>query len=134
MRSALARTLQLLAVVAFALPGCSNSPTGPGIEPEIVATEESFSYQISAIEDYTGAADYPWHNNGTAVNVDLSTVGSSGVASLVVRDAAGAEVFSAPLTQDGSFTSATGESGIWTIHVDYVTFTGTVNFRVQMDT
>jgi len=114
--------------------GCSDSstpPPPPGIQPEIVNILDSFEYQITAIEGYTGSASYTWENSGAAAAVDHSSVVSNGVGTVVVRDANGAQVYAGEMVASGSVVTSSGAAGTWTVVVTYATFTGDVNFRVQ---
>ena len=53
---------------------------------------------------------------------------------LVITDAAGTQVYSRPLSDNGTFVTADGVAGTWTIRVTYSGAAGTVNFRAQKKT
>ena len=132
--SLLCRVAITLLIPAVGLTGCSDSstpPPPPGIQPEIVNITDSFEYQVQSIEGYSGAASYTWENSGTIAAVDHSSVITDGVGTLVVRDAAGTEVYSGTLVDSGSTATLVGTAGNWTVTVTYTIFSGTVNFRVQ---
>lgn len=131
---ALGTGLLLPVMLLVGLTGCGDSPTTPGIQPEITNTPDRFEYQISSIENYTGTSEFAWQNSGAAANVDLSSAVSSGAGTVVILDDGGQVVFSSSLSASGSQTTSTGTPGSWTVRVAYETFTGTVNFRVEKST
>ena len=53
------------------------------------------------------------------------------MAALIILDAAGTQVYSADLTQSGSFTTTAGTSGDWTIRLTLAGCFGDLNFRVE---
>jgi hypothetical protein len=66
---------------------------------------------------------------------DQSVRGGGGrLGDLVLRDAAGTEVYSRSLAEDGTFSSSTGTPGQWTVRVIYGDADGTVNFRLDKTT
>jgi hypothetical protein len=74
---------------------------------------------------------YTWQNTGTKATIDISSAISAGAVTLVVKDAAGAQVYSSSLATNGSFPTVSGQAGAWTILVDFTNATGTINFRAQ---
>lgn len=124
-----------VALASLVLAGCGdNTPTSPGIQPEIINIVDSFEYQVSDIRNYSGTATYAWENTGTGANIDLSTAGDAGDAVLTVHDDAGTPVFTGTLDADGTFATNRGIAGNWTLRVDYTSFSGTVNFRLEKTT
>jgi hypothetical protein len=135
MRSILKQCIRTSAAALLVLLlGCSDTPTSPGIEPEIVNAVDSFEYQVSDIQNYSGMASYTWQNTGTAANVDLSSVVTSGSGTLFLVDPQGRVLFERPLATDGSFATEAGNSGEWSIRVLFDSFSGTINFRAQKTT
>jgi hypothetical protein len=134
---ALPRLTTAIALVAsLALSGCgsSKSPTAPGIQPQIVNSPDDFSYQVSSVSNYSGSAPYSWQNTGISANINQSTTVTSGNMTLVITDAAGTQVYSRPLSDNGTFVTADGVAGTWTIRITYTGAGGTVNFRAQKKT
>lgn len=127
---AIAAVLGLVVQVA----GCGSDPVSPGVQPEISNQVDNFQYQVTDIRGYTHTDTYSWQNTGTQANVDQSSTVTDGAASLVVLDATGTPVYSRSLADNGSFTSAAGTTGTWTIRVTYENAGATVNFRVQKTT
>jgi len=129
------RTFLPWALVLLAAPiACSDSPSSPGAQPQIVNETDSFAYQVSSVKNYSGSAVYTWQNTGAAANVDISSAPTSGSAVIVLGDAEGKGVFSEPVSTNGSFPTAAGTAGSWSVQVIYNSFTGTVNFRAQKKT
>ena len=119
----------------FALGGCSDSdPVAPGIEPEIINGVQSFEFQVSAVQNYTGTLSYTWNNAGSFAAVDHSSAVSGGSAMLTIMDATGAVVYSRSLSEDGSMATATGEAGDWVLTVTLSGTSGDLNFRAEEGT
>jgi hypothetical protein len=111
--------------------GCGSSPTGPGIQPQVTNSPDNFQYQTTSIVNYTSTLSYTWQNSGTVANVNQATTVTGGTATLVILDANGVQVYSRSLADNGTFATASGVAGAWTIRVVYSNTSATVNFRVQ---
>ena len=112
---------------------CDDSPTAPGIEPQVVNNPDAFSYQTSDLGDVTGTWEYTWQNTGTNAKVThASDAGGTGSATLTVLDAVGTQVYSGAFATSGEVvTSPAGVAGSWTIRVAYAGYSNTqVNFAV----
>jgi len=117
---------------AVVLAACSDGTTAPpGVQPEIINATDNFQYQISNIQNYSGTQTYSWQNTGTTATINQSAAITGGTATLVLRDANGAQVYSRSLADNGTFSSSAGASGTWTIRVVYSGVDATVNFRVD---
>ena len=130
-RSIRAATLAALVLVA----ACGDGPTAPGIQPQITNLTDSFSYQVSSIQGFTGTYTYTWQNTGTVAKIThASDAGATGTATLSVKDAAGTQVYSGQMVSSGQPLSApAGVAGAWTIRVVYSNYSNTqVNFAVLM--
>ncbi len=124
-----------LLATCLALSGCgSDPPTSPGIQPEIANLTDDFSYQVSSVTNFSGTAPYSWQNTGISANVNQSTTVTAGSMTLVITDANGTQVYSRSLSDNGTFVTADGVAGTWTIRVTYSGGSGTVNFRAQKKT
>ena len=136
MRGTSSRSIRAVALVALALAAaCGDGPTAPGIQPQIVNITDSFSYQVSAIQGFTGTYTYNWQNTGTLARITHSSdAGATGTATVVVRDAAGTQVYSGALVSSGQpMSTPAGVAGAWTINVVYTDYSNTqVNFAVLM--
>ena len=126
----------LLAIAAAALlagaggAGCDGDPLGP-FQPEVANAADNFQFQATGLTGVTLTREYTWQNSGTKADVNQATALGGGTATLQVRDAAGTQVYSRSLTDNGTFETAAGAAGAWTIRLSLVDARGTVNFRVQ---
>jgi hypothetical protein len=130
------RTIRAVALAALALvAACGDGPTAPGLQPQITNLTDSFSYQVTSIQNFTGTYTYTWQNSGTLARIThASDAGATGTATVVVRDAAGTQVYSGALVSSGQpMSSPAGVAGAWTINVVYSDYSNTqVNFAVLM--
>lgn len=123
----------LVTALSLVAVACGDSPTAPGIQPQIVNDTDTFSYQVSDLEATTGTWSYTWQNTGTLAKVThASDAGATGIATVTISDGAGTEVYSGAFETSGEVvTSPEGEAGAWTITVMYSDYTNTqVNFAV----
>jgi hypothetical protein len=124
-----------LAVIAGSsiwLGACSDSPTGPGIQPQILNQPDNFEYQVSDVQGFSGTLSYSWQNTGTSANVNQATTVSGGTITLRILDATGTQVYSRSLSENGTFVTAVGQAGTWAVRVTYSgAVAPTVNFRAQ---
>jgi hypothetical protein len=123
-----------LALLTLAV-ACGDNPTAPppGLQPQIVNNTDAFSYQITDLSNVSGTYDYTWQNTGTLAKVTHSSdAGSAGTATITLRDATGAQVYSGPFASTGEVVSSpAGAAGAWTITVTYASYSNTqVNFAV----
>ena len=132
------RAFMAVAVLGlFSITACgsdSNSPTAPGVEPEIVNNPDAFEFQVSEADDYTGTLSYQWKNSGELANVDQSSNIEPGQAVLTLLDSNGTVVYSRDLAEDGSTASDAGVAGDWSVRVICTGLSGTVNFRAETRT
>lgn len=131
------RTLRRLPAATIAtllfVVACSDSPTTPGFEPQVVNNTDAFSYQSSDLNNVTGSSDYSWQNTGTSAKVThASDAGAAGTATLTILDAGGVQVYSGAFATTGEVVTApAGAAGSWTIRVTYSGYSNTqVNFAV----
>ncbi|MEO7238484.1 MAG: hypothetical protein ABIZ96_07730 [Gemmatimonadales bacterium] len=136
MRGIPSRSIRAVALAALVLvAACGDGPTAPGIQPQITNLTDSFSYQVSSIQGFTGTYTYTWQNTGTLARITHSSdAGATGTATVVVRDAAGTQVYSGLLVSSGQpLSTPAGVAGAWTISVMYSNYSNTqVNFAVLM--
>ncbi|MGD8496234.1 MAG: hypothetical protein PVF05_08585 [Gemmatimonadales bacterium] len=131
-RQTLLALLSLLLIVpAAAACGGGDSLTNPQFQPEIVNNVDSFELQATGITDVSEVRVYTWTNTGTTASVDKSTTLTAGSGTLTILDADGQQVYSGPITNDGSSSTQAGTAGDWTVRVVLTNASGTVNFRVQ---
>jgi hypothetical protein len=120
-----------MALGVVILAACGDKATGPGKDPEIINSTDNFQYQITDIQDFSGAHQYSWQNTGTVATVNQSATVAAGSATLIIRDANGTQVYSRSLADNGTFASSAGTAGTWTVRVVYVSADATINFRAD---
>ncbi len=115
------------------LGGCGggNSALNPQFQPQVNNATDNFQFQTTGITHITQTLTYTWQNTGTRASINQACSISAGTATVLVRDAGGALVYSADLAANGTFTSTAGTTGNWTIVVNLSGVSGTLNFRVQ---
>jgi hypothetical protein len=122
----------ILFLAVLLISGCnSESTTSPGTGLEVTNAADDFQYQVTNVRNYTHQDTFVWQNTGDAANVNQATTISSGSVTLTLLDADGTQVYTRSLAENGTFESATGVSGSWTIRLTYSRADATVNFRVQ---
>ena len=120
-----------LALGALVAAGCGDSPTSPGVNPEVANLTDSFQFQVTSMTNYTRTLAYSWENTGSVANVDQSCAITGGSGTLTLFDANGTQVYQRSLSLGGSTSSSGGVAGTWTIHVSFSDTDGTINFRAQ---
>ena len=131
-RSFLPRAGRLIALAAVALlAACGNDATSPRYQPQVTNVPNSFAFQVTGLQSVTDDLQYTWRNDGTVANVNQSPSNLQGTATLVVTDGAGTQVYSRSLLENGTFETAVGTTGNWTIRVHFSRASGSANFRLQ---
>ena len=127
------RTSWLVLGLLLLLPGCGggNSALNPQFQPQVTNAVDNFQFQSTGVTNVNESLTYTWQNTGIVANIDQATTVTGGTAILALKDAAGTQVYSAGLQNNGSFQSATGQAGNWTVLVTLQGYGGTINFRVQ---
>jgi len=125
------KSLGLALLLALFGCGSGNSSLNPQFQPQVANATDTFQFQSTGVTNVSETLNYTWQNTGIAANVDQATTVIAGSAVVMIRDAAGTQVYSAGLQTNGSFQSATGQAGNWTIQVVLQGYSGTLNFRVQ---
>lgn len=122
-----------LAIVLLAvLAACSSDgATAPQYQPQLVNLRNDFAFQVTALQGVTDELQYTWQHDGTVANVNQSPSNLSGAVTLVILDASGAQVYSRSLAENGTFVTAAGTPGMWTVRVRFTSASGAVNFRLQ---
>lgn len=127
-------TFAAVLLVTFAL-GCGgggSTPVQPQYQPQIVNKPDSFSLQLTGVNDGTGTLIYGWSNSGTAATVNRACAISAGTVTLTLTDSAGATVYAGALNgMSGSVPTSAGAAGTWNVRVDFAHATGTINFSAQ---
>lgn len=127
------RKLAVLASVLLLVfaSGCGSDPVSPGKDWQVTNAPDNFQFQATAMENYSKTVQYSWPNSGTSASVDQSSFVSGGMATLSIRDASGTQVYARNLGENGTFATAAGTAGTWTVTVTMSKTSGTLNFRAQ---
>ena len=124
----------LAAGIALALSsaGCGGTNLiGPANQLEVANNPGFFSLQVTALDNVSQTLTYSWTNPGTTANVNQASSVSSGTATVLVRDASNAQVYSRNLADNGTFNTSAGTTGTWTVVVTLNEVTGTLNFSLD---
>lgn len=127
MRSA---TGAVAVAVVLSFGGCGSDSLAP-FQPEILNQPDSFQLQATGVKNLTTTLEYDWQNTGTTADVNQATVLTAGTATVTILDELGTQVYSADLTSNGTFSTAAGKAGLWSIRVALSGCDGDLNFRVQ---
>ena len=128
------RVLALGAILALGASACGGTNViGPDNQPEVTNAQDSFQWQVTALDNVSQTLTYSWQNTGTIADVNQSSsLGTSpGTAILRITDGGGVEVYSRSLSENGTFVTSSGSAGTWTVTVTLRDVTGTLNFRIQ---
>lgn len=124
----------LAAALLVGAVGCGgNNPVNPAYQPQIINLQDSFSFQLTGVQNGSASLTYTWQNTGTRATIDRSSSITAGTVNLTLKDSAGVVVYNRPLNgASGSApTDISGAAGAWTIIVDFASADGTINFRAQ---
>lgn len=113
------------------LSGCEDDNPVGSIEPTIINNSELFSFRADNLESVDTVVQYGWSNAGNSANIDQSSSISSGSATLRITDADRMEVYARSLSENGSFTTPAGASGVWVVRLEFRNTSGAINFKVQ---
>jgi len=129
MRMTLA-SVAALGLVAVAACG-SDNVLGPDNQVQVSNNADTFEWQASSMDNVSQTLSYDWTMTGTTANVNQSSAVTGGSATLTVTDDAGTVVYTANLSQNGTFTTDAGVAGTWTVEVRLNGTSGMVNFRLE---
>jgi len=126
------RRIQLAALLlAFStLSACGSDPLGP-FQPQISNAADNFQLQATNVASVTTTLNYSWTNSGTQATINHSTVTSAGTTLLVIKDGAGATVYSKALSPSLNEPTTVGQAGTWSVQLTITNYSGTLNFRAQ---
>ncbi len=121
----------LLAVLACgAIAACGSDSLSP-FQPEISNPADNFQLQATNVKNVTTTKTYSWVNSGTRATINHSTTTTAGSTLLVIKDAAGATVYSKALSPSLNEPTAAGQAGTWSIQLTLTNYSGTLNVRAQ---
>lgn len=129
-RTRASRVMGVLLVTALA--ACSDGNLiGPDNQLEVSNNADSFSFQVTALDNVTQTLTYPWTITGPDATVNIAGAVTAGTATVTISDADGNEVFTRSLDGSSNPSTDSGTVGDWTITIDLVGVSGTLNFSVQ---
>ncbi len=127
------RSLLILAAGLALNVACGDSANtiGPGNQLQVTNAADDFQWQVSNLDGVDQTLRYTWSNTGDSASVNQATALTGGTATITIRDASGAQVYTRSLTDNGTYPTITGTTGAWQITVRLSNAKGTINFRVQ---
>jgi hypothetical protein len=111
--------------------GCAKNNMSAGKNWLVNNDTDNFQLQVDDLKAYTDILSYYWKNTGTAAFVSQGCYIPSGIGTITINDGAGVQVYSRNLKDAGTYTSATGAAGSWTIRIQLTDVEGNLNLRVQ---
>jgi hypothetical protein len=124
-------TVILALALLFLATGCSKDNKKAGRNWLIDNRTDLFQFQVDDLKAYTDYLNYIWENTGTTAFVSQSCYIPSGIGTLTIADGAGVQVYSRNLKDGGTFTTAVGAAGSWSIRIQLTDVEGNLNIRVQ---
>jgi hypothetical protein len=134
MRSAGIRATILVLAGTLVGAACgSDSALAPQFQPEVVNTANAnFSFQATGLRNISDTLTYTWSVSSGRIKINPSTSTTSGTIVLNIRDAAGTVVYDGTVSASGEITPPAGTGGNWQITLMLRSYSGTINFRLQM--
>ena len=133
MRTLSRLTLSTMALALIAAACGSDNALAPQFQPEVVNTPNvAFSFQATGLADVSDAVSYTWSVSSGSVVIHPATNTAAGSVTLNIRDAAGAVIYNGPIPASGDITPPAGTAGNWQVRVTLASYSGTINFAVQM--
>ena len=121
------RTLLALAL----LTACDTRvTTEPEYQPQIINIRNDFAYQVTGLAEFTSDVVYSWQSDGSAATVLQAPSVLTGDATLFIADGSGAQVYQRSLAENGTFTTAAGTAGTWTVRLKFAEASGDATFHI----
>ena len=121
------RTLLVLALLA----ACDTRvTTEPEYQPQIINVRNDFVYQVTGLAEFTSDVVYSWQSDGSAATVMQAPNVLTGDATLFIADGSGAQVYQRSLAENGTFTTAEGTEGTWTVRLKFAEASGDATFHI----
>jgi len=120
--------------LALVIGACgSDNALAPQYQPQVVNTPNVvFSFQATDLQNVDDVVAYTWNATSGSVVIHPATSTTGGTIALLIKDAAGAVVYSGTVPPSGDIAPPAATGGAWTIKLTLVNYTGTINFAVQM--
>jgi hypothetical protein len=116
---------------AVSLAACGGNALGPDNQLEVTNTAGSFELHAVALDNISQTLTYGWQNGGTSANVNQSGGVTAGSATLIIYDPRGTQIYVSNLATTGTFQTASGFAGFWTIRIELHGVSGALDFRVE---
>jgi hypothetical protein len=126
----LARTLRPAVLLAL-LASCSSSNSLAPFQPQVSNVPDNFSLQATGVSNVSATLGYSWPNSGTRATINHSTTTQAGSTLLVIKDGAGATVYSKALVPSLNEPTTAGAAGTWSVQLTLTNYSGTLNFLAQ---
>ena len=104
--------------------------TEPVYQPQIINVRNDFAYQVVGLEEFSSDVVYAWESDGRPASVLQSPQVLTGAATLFISDGSGAQVYQRSLGENGTFTTAAGTPGTWTVRLKFPEATGSATFHL----
>lgn len=116
----------------LALGACERgNALGPGNQLEVTNNADDFAVQATALDRVAQTLTYTWAMSGAVADVNQSSAVTAGTGAVTIYDDAGTEVYSRGLVPTGTFSTAAGVPGAWTIRIILNGMSGVLSVRIQ---
>ena len=105
--------------------------TEPVYQPQVINVRNDFAYQVSGLDEFTSDVIYDWASDGQPATVLQSPTLLTGTATLFISDGAGVQVYQRSLGENGTFTTAGGTPGTWTVRLRFLEASGSATFHLM---
>jgi hypothetical protein len=123
-------SLAAAVVLLLAAAGCGGKSLAP-FQPQVSNAADNFQMQATGVTDVTTTLTYTWPNTGTRATINHATSTTAGTTLVVIKDNAGATVYSHALAASLNEPTTAGQAGTWTIAVTLTNYSGTLSLRAQ---
>jgi hypothetical protein len=123
-------SLAAAVVLLLAGAGCGGKSLAP-FQPQVSNAADNFQMQATGVTDVTTTLTYTWPNTGTRATINHATSTTAGTTLVVIKDNAGATVYSHALAASLNEPTTAGQAGTWTIAVTLTNYSGTLSLRAQ---
>jgi hypothetical protein len=104
--------------------------TEPLYQPQVINVRNDFAYQVTGLDEFTSDVIYEWASDGQPATVLQSPTLLTGTATLFIADGAGVQVYQRSLGENGTFTTAGGAPGTWTVRLRFLEASGSATFHL----
>ena len=133
MRTRYRLSLPTLALALSTAACGGTNALAPQYQPQVVNTPNvAFSFQATGLQGVSDALSYRWNASSGRVIIHPATATTSGTITLEIRDAAGTVIYGGTVPASGDITPPAGAGGAWEIRLTLASYTGTINFAIQM--